>query len=723
MDPSPPPLTIAIAGNPNAGKTSVFNALTGSLREVANYPGVTVEFYEGMGMFGEERTRVVDLPGTYSLTAYSQEELVARDFLLDSRPDVVVNVVDAGNLERNLYFTVQLIELGVPLVLALNMMDVAESRGLVIDVARLGELLGVKVVPTVGHRGRGIEDLKQACLDTVRKGRRPHSIVLTHELNFAVEPLLAAIRADVGFRGLGPELWLAMKLLEDDERMLALLARATDAGTIRNALAEARRRLHLHSGEEAPVAISEFRYGIVAGLMRKTVHMPARTRRLVSDAIDAVVCHRLLGPVILGLVVYLAFFLVFKLSAEWPWVPWPGGGWVSPTGFLGNTFALLGEWSGRIIPLPALQSLARDGIIGGVGGVIEFVPLIFFMFLFIAFLEDSGYVARVAFILDRILRVFGLQGKSALALLVSGGLGAGGCAVPGVLATRTMREEKDRLVTLLVVPLMNCGAKIPVYAMLIAAFFVETRGLVMFSLWLISWLIAVGVAWMLRRWVVRGEQTPFIMELPVYHWPTLRGILLHTGNRTWMFLRKAGTIILAVNILMWMLMYYPRLPAARVEALTAELSAAPSTSEAMVAGTIAREQLRHSLAGRVGRMLEPVTFLAGFDWRDNIALLGGLAAKEVVVGTLGTAYAMTDVDPDHADSLAARLAADPDWNPLRAFVLMLFVMIYAPCLPTVAVIRREAGGWRWALFSMVYQTALGFAVAVAVYRIGGLFFR
>jgi ferrous iron transport protein B len=239
---------------------------------------------------------------------------------------------------------------------------------------------------------------------------------------------------------------------------------------------------------------------------------------------------------------------------------------------------------------------------------------------------------------------------------------------------------------------------------------------------LISWLIAVSVAWMLRRWVVRGEQTPFIMELPVYHWPTLRGILLHTGNRTWMFLRKAGTIILAVNVLMWMLMYYPRLPAARVAALTAELSASAAAPGALeVAGGIAREQLRHSLAGRFGRMLEPVTFLAGFDWRDNIALLGGLAAKEVVVGTLGTAYAMTDIDPDHADSLSARLAADPDWNPLRAFALMLFVMIYAPCLPTVAVIRREAGGWRWALFSMVYQTALGFVIAVAVYRIGGLF--
>jgi ferrous iron transport protein B len=721
MPPVPDRLTIAIAGNPNAGKTCIFNALTGSLREVANYPGVTVEFYEGTGVFGTEKARVVDLPGTYSLTAYSQEELVARDFLLDRHPDVVINVVDAGNLERNLYFTIQLIELGVPMVLALNMMDVAESKGIRIDAARLSALLGVKVVPTMGSRGRGVDALKAACLETAAQGLRPHTLVLTHELSFAVEPLLAAVRADAAFRAHGPAPWLALKLLEDDPRILALLDRATDPEPIRRATAESRRRLHEHSHEDAAMAIGEFRYGFVAGLLREVVRMPAQTRRLVSDAIDAVVCHRLLGPAILGLIVYLTFFIVFKVSDEWAWLPYPDGEWVSPTGFLGRTFELASGLVERLVPSPAVQSLVCDGIIGGVGGVMEFVPLIFFMFLFIAFLEDSGYVARVAFILDRILRTFGLQGKSALALLVSGGLGAGGCAVPGILATRTMREEKDRLVTMLVAPMMNCGAKLPVYAMLIAAFFAGSRGLVMFSLWLISWVMAVAAAWMLRRWVIRGEQTPFVMELPVYHWPTPRGMLIHTWSRTWMFIRKAGTIILAVNVALWMLMYYPRLSEARMAELTAEAVAAAGDEAPETEALIAREQLRNSFAGRFGRLLEPVGSLAGFDWRDNIALLGGLAAKEVVVGTLGTAYAMTDVDPEASSSLSARLAADPDWGPLRAFALMLFVMIYAPCLPTVAVIRREAGGWRWAFFAMAYQTAFGFIVAVAVYRLGLLF--
>lgn len=698
-------LTIAIAGNPNAGKTCIFNALTGSMREVANYPGVTVEFFAGTGRFGEEEVRVVDLPGTYSLSAYSQEELVARDFLLEGKPDVVVDVVDAGNLERNLYFTIQLIELGVPLVVALNMMDVARQKGLAINASRLATLLGVPVVPMIGHHGHGVEELKAACLEAARRRILPKPLVLTHELNFALEPLLAAVHAEPAFAGRGPERWLTLKLLEDDVRVLAMLGQSANPEPVRKALKESRRRLLGHSGEEAAVAISEFRYGFVAALLRQTVRKPEQSRRIVSDAIDDVVCHRLLGPLLLGLTVYLTFLAVFKVSDEWSWLPWPGGGWVSPTGLFERGFGLLGELADRAIGHPALRSLVVDGIIGGVGGVMSFVPLIFFMFLFIAFLEDSGYVARVAFILDRVLRVFGLQGKSALALLVSGGLGAGGCAVPGVLATRTMREEKDRLVTMLVAPLMNCGAKLPVYAMLIAAFFAGARGLVMFGLWLISWIMAVAAAWMLRRWVIRGEQTPFVMELPVYHWPTPRGVLIHTWSRTWMFIRKAGTIILAVNVLMWVLMYFPRRDA-----------------DTGNPGETAQARLLHSFAGRIGRALEPVSRLAGFDWRDNIALIGGLAAKEVVVGTLGTAYAMAGVDAEDAGSLSAKLAADPAWNPLRAFALMLFVMIYAPCLPTVAAIRRESGSWRWALFAMVYQTAFGFAVAAAVYQIGGLFF-
>lgn len=354
---------------------------------------------------------------------------------------------------------------------------------------------------------------------------------------------------------------------------------------------------------------------------------------------------------------------------------------------------------------PMLHSLLSDALIGGVGGVMEFVPLIFIMFLFISALEDTGYIARVAFLLDRVLQTFGLQGKSILSMIVAGGLGAGGCAVPAVMATRTLREEKDRLVTMLVVPFMNCGAKMPVYAMLIAAFFKEGRTQVMLILWAISWVVALCAAWTLRRFVVRGEQTPFVMELPPYHMPVLKGVLLHTWERTWMYIKKAGTIILAVNVILWALMYFPRLPAER---------AASMGEEAQVAAG----QLAYSYAGRVGLALEPVTKHAGFDWETNIALIGGFAAKEVVVGTLGTAYSMSGVDEEQFDSLSARLAHNPAWNPLRAFVLMIFVMIYAPCFITITMIRRESGSWGWALFSTAYSTAIAFVLAVAVYQAG-----
>jgi ferrous iron transport protein B len=376
---------------------------------------------------------------------------------------------------------------------------------------------------------------------------------------------------------------------------------------------------------------------------------------------------------------------------------------------------LFEQLSGLVAPLegpaPMLHSLLNDGIIGGVGGVMEFVPLIFIMFLFISVLEDTGYIARVAFILDRVLQTFGMQGKSILALVVSGGLGAGGCAVPGVMATRTLREEKDRLVTMLVVPFMNCGAKMPVYAMLIAAFFAESRTSMMVLLWALSWVVALCSAWVLRRFVIKGEQTPFVMELPPYHMPVPRSVLMHTWERTWMYIRKAGTIILALSIMLWAAMYFPRLP-----------EPDPTTgAQVLSEDDASAQQLAGSFAGRLGRTLEPATRWAGFDWRTNIALVGGFAAKEVVVGTLGTVYSMgSSTSDEEFETLSARLASDPGWNPLKAFALMIFVMLYAPCLVTVVMIRRESGSWKWALFATAYSTAVAFVLAAGVYQAGVL---
>ncbi len=691
---------IVIAGNPNAGKTSVYNRLTGASQQVSNYPGVTVEYKSGVMRHAGKRLTVVDLPGAYSLTAYTQEELVARNYIVDRKPALIVDVVDASNLERNLYLTTQILEMRAPTVIALNMMDAAERRGYQVDAARLSQLLGVPVIPTVASRGTGVNELRDACIAVIegRLDAMPAPVRFGH----AVDEEIAALTGQVGAYPSLVEMfapsWLATKLIEKDPVVYGQ-ARAIapeDAASLKALADEAAHRIETHFDADAATIVAEHRYGIAAGVVKACVSFTAQARRDMTDQIDKIVCNRLLGPVILVGVVAMLFFWVFKLSDEWAWLPWPGG-WQSPTGVVAWSFDVLSSF---LSPLeayaPMLHSLLDAGIIGGVGGVLNFVPLIFFMFLFVSALEDSGYIARVAFILDRPLRVFGLQGKSILAFIVAGGIGAGGCAVPGIMATRTMREDKDRLLTMLVTPFMNCGAKMPVYAMLIAAFFPGDRILVMMTLWALSWVTALCAAWVLRRTIVRGTQTPFVMELPPYHLPVLRGVLRHTWERTWMYIKKAGTIILAINIVLWALMYFPRPPDEVDDS----------------------DALAYSMAGRAGKTLEPVSAAAGFDWKTNIALIGGFAAKEVVVGALGTAYALEDQTDENYHSLSERLAAHPDWNPVRGFALMIFVMLYAPCFVTIAVIRRESGSWKWAAFATLYSTALAFVLAVITYQVG-----
>ncbi len=694
---------IVLAGNPNAGKTSLFNCLTGAAQQVSNYPGVTVECKEGRASRAGRDFRIVDLPGTYSLTAYSHEEQAARDFILGNRPSILVNVVDASNLERNLYLSVQLMEMRIPMVIALNMVDVAEKRGVHIDTKRLSKMLGIPVVPTVGSRGRGAAELLDACAGVMEGtlSAIPQIIRYGHLLDDEVDALARQILDTSDRAPFAEASWVAIKLLEKDAGVAGKLLTTLDAKR-RDALCasarEAALRLEGHFNDDSTTIIAERRYGVAAGAVRQCVSFSAEAMRDITDQIDTVVCNRFFGPVFLVGVVAALFFWVFKLSDEWAWLPWFGG-WLSPTGLVEWCFM---EVSGALDvfqdSMPMLHSLLDAALVKGVGGVLGFVPLIFFMFLFISALEDSGYIARVAFILDRLLRLFGLQGKSILALIVSGGLGAGGCAVPGIMATRTLREEKDRLITMLVAPFMNCGAKMPVYAVLIAAFFPDGRTQMMLVMWALSWLVALTAAWALRRFVIRGEQTPFVMELPPYHVPVFRGVLLHTWERTWLYIKKAGTIILAINIILWAFMYFPEPPEGR--------------------NANATERLEHSFAGSLGRVMEPVSSLAGFDWRTNIALIGGFAAKEVVVGALGTVYAMEVEDPESPDSLAARLASEPDWNRLRAFAMMIFVMLYAPCVTTISVIRRESGSWKWALFSTAYSTTIAFLLATLIYQTG-----
>jgi ferrous iron transport protein B len=783
---------IAVVGNPNSGKTCLFNGLTGASQHVGNYPGVTVEFITGKSDFHGEKVDITDLPGIYSMTAYSQEEVVSRDHILKQNPDLILNVVDAGNLERNLYLTAQLVELNVPMVIALNMIDVAEQKGIAIDCAVLSSIIGAEVVPTIASKKQGFDELKNACLKTIRSGRLPNPTTFPHELESVIPELETAISNAKDFSSHLPVRWVALKLLEDDQLILETARRCKDWESLSKSLQKAKHLIELHSHEDSPTTVAEARHAFAAGAIQAAVKMPEDAGMHISDKIDKFVCNRFLGPVILCGIVYSLFMLVFQISSEIRWLPLFNGNWTSPTGLLELFFSVLNKFTGNIIHLSWLNSLICDGIISGVGGVMSFVPLIFFMFLGISALEDSGYIARVAFIMDRLLKTFGLQGKSILAMLISGGLGAGGCAVPGVMAARTMRDEKDRLITILVAPFMNCGAKMPVYAMLIAAFFSKSQGVMMFLLWLISWIFALGSAFVLRKTIIRGEQTPFVMELPVYHLPTLSGVLIDTWNRTYMYIKKAATVILAVNLILWAMMYYPRydskpLEDSRIKTAGAFIKQMQSTAYAAIfthdelENTVSciqqyspgekknegdglsairynfsseldahkkgnmtanenavkayssyqaeitelnnqasQQQLLHSFAGRIGNFLTPVTSLAGFDWKENIALIGGLAAKEVVLGTLGTAYAMSSNSDGDSSSISQRLAEDPNWSRIRAFAMMVFVMAYAPCLVTLVTIKKETGKWRWAVFSAIYSTTLAFIATVIIYQLGTL---
>lgn len=724
------PITAAVAGNPNCGKTALFNFLTGTVQAVANYPGVTVERKVGRLRFGTRDVSIVDLPGTYSLTAYSLDELIARDFVIQSRPHVVLNVVDASNLERNLYLTVQLLEMRLPMVIALNMADVARRRGCTIDVERMSALLGVPVIETVATTGEGIPALVEALVAAAdgTTGRSLRPVSYGHEVEGEVEKLADLLGHDAALAARYPVRWLAVKLIEGDEQVLAeVRAAASEPARVEAAVRAAVGAVETHFGESAATIVAERRHGFAAGVVRECVRHSAAGGRDLTEKIDAVVCNRVFGPLLLLGVVYGIFLAIFRVADDWPWLFGR-----SPTGWVQWFFDdyLTARVAGLRSTMPMLHSLLQDGVIGGVGGVIGFVPLIAVMFLFVAVLEDTGYIARAAFVLDRLLRPFGLQGKSILALIVSGGLGAGGCAVPGVMATRTLREEKDRLVTMLVAPLMNCGAKMPVYLMLIAAFFADREAEAMFLLWAASWVVVLGAAWLLRRLVIRGDQAPFVMELPAYHVPTMRGMLLHTWERCWLYVRKAGTIILAVNIVLWAMMYFPRANPEPFDARRATVaeqvrSGALDAQQAddelhRIANEQMQRQLRDSVAGRLGSFLVPVSRWAGFDWRDNIALIGGFAAKEVVLGTLGVAYSMGTVETDASTGLAQRLAADPGWSPVRAAAMMAFVMVYAPCLSTVAAIRRESGRWRWTLLALAYSTGLAFLLACAIYQVGTL---
>jgi ferrous iron transport protein B len=704
------PILVALAGNPNSGKSTIFNKLTGLRQHVGNYAGVTVECKEGLCRLGNRELRIVDLPGAYSLSAYSTEEAVARDFLLREKPDVVVDIIDASNLERNLYMAVQLMELGVPLVLAFNMSDEARARGYVFDIERLAEIFGLPIVPTVGHRGQGIEELLAAVVATataggIKRGKPP--VDYGRELEAEIEKVRRLLEAlPAGEADRYDRRWLALALLEGDRQVTEEIRDSRIAAQVQDSSARIERIL----GEPAATAIAAGRYGLISGASQDAVRSTVEYRHTLSDRIDAVLTNRILGlPIFLGLM-YLVFQLTFTLGE-------PPMGWIE-AGFGWLAEQVSGWWPEG--SESALKSLLVDGIIGGVGGVIVFLPNILLLFFAIALLEDTGYMARAAFLMDRLMHRMGLHGKSFIPMLVGFG-----CSVPAIMATRTLENRRDRLTTMMVIPLMSCGARLPIYALIIPAFFPSAwQGPMLWLIYVIGIALAVLTAKVLRVTVLKGESVPLVMELPPYRLPTLRGLAVHMGERGWLYLKKAGTIILGISILLWALTSYPQKALydrnyddeARLALQTLQ---EPARQEKLAEIDQARiaEDLAHSYAGRMGQAIEPLIRPMGFDWKIGTALIGAFAAKEVFVAQMGIVYSLGETGED-SDTLRNTLRER--YSPLVAFCIMLFCLISAPCMATIAVTWRESQSWRWALFQLAGLTVLAYAVTVAVYQTGRL---
>ena len=683
-------LFVALSGNPNSGKTTIFNGLTGARQKVANYPGVTVERVEGRCSHKGENLRLVDLPGTYSLSAYSEDEVVARDFIIKEKPDVIVHIVDSSNLERNLYLSTQLIELEVPLILAMNMSDMAKKKGQSLDYKQLSELLGTAIVSTVGNKNVGTKELLETIVKVYERKIKTEEVHVDYgsEIREEMNKLEQIIKKDKVLVEQYPRRWLIVKMLENDSSVLDIVSKSSIAKEAIDQNEKSRHHLQLHFGDIPETIIADRRYGFISGACTEALEPSIEQRHDLSDRIDKVILNRILGIPIFALVMYSIFKFTFTFSE-------PMVGWFE------KSLEWLGKVAASVIPEGLFQSFVVDGLIGGVGGVLGFFPLVLFMFFAIAFFEDSGYMARAAFVMDKLMSKFGLHGKSFLPMMIS----TNGCAVPGIMATRTLESKKDRLITMMVTPFMICGAKLPIFALFIGAFFPAKYGAnIMFLMYVLSVSIAFGSAWLLKKFVFKGETTHFVMELPPYRIPTVKGLLLKMWERGWMYLKKAGTIIVLVSIIIWAGFTFPQI----------------APSEGVSEKNAASRQMEQSYAGRIGKFIEPVVNPIGMDWRGGVALIAGVVAKEVVVSTFGTIYSLGEVDVEESDSLQEALQNDTFWNPLKALAFLMFCLIYLPCFIAMAVFYRESGSQlKWTLFLIFWTTVMAWGASFIVYQ-GGL---
>ena len=702
-------INVALVGNPNCGKTSLFNVASGAHEHVGNYSGVTVDAKEGFFDFQGYHFRIVDLPGTYSLSAYSPEEIYVRKHIIEETPDVIINVVDASNLERNLYLTTQLIDMNVRMVVALNMYDELQASGNQLDHEKLSQLMGVPMVPTIGRNGTGIDELFHHIIDiyegsdfiTKRIQKQVRTEVMEdleswhkdyipnhHEgehsffrhihinhgpiIERAIDEIKKALAYNEEIRHKYSTRYLAIKLLEKDREVEKVVRTFPNGADILNVRDKVGHDIQKSLNEDSEQALTDAKYGFITGALKETLTDNHLEKEQTTRVIDSIVTHRIWGYPIFFLFMYIMFECTFVLGGY----PMMGIEWLVDQ---------VSNIMHNLLPEGPLKDMVIDGIIGGVGGVIVFLPNILILYFFISIMEDSGYMARAAFIMDKIMHRMGLHGKSFIPLIMGFG-----CNVPAILAGRTIEDRKCRLITMLVNPLMSCSARLPIYLVLVAAFFPHWGSLVLLGIYATGIVLAVIMARLFSKFLVKGDDTPFVMELPPYRIPTRKAILRHTWEKGAQYLKKMGGIIMVASIIIWFLGYYPNHDAYSTTA----------------------SQQEHSYIGQIGKAIEPIIEPLGFDWKLGIGLLSGVGAKELVVSTLGVLYT------NESDIENVNLSERIPITPVVALGYMLFVLIYFPCVATLAAIKQESGSWKWALFAAFYTTVLAWIVAFLVNQIG-----
>jgi ferrous iron transport protein B len=699
--------TVALAGNPNSGKTTIFNNLTGSRQKVGNWPGVTVEKKEGHVKKNGYYITIVDLPGTYSLTAYSIEEIVARDFILDEKPDVVVVIIDASNLERNLYLATQIRELDTKVIFALNMVDVARDNGIKIDTKKLSELLDIPVVSMVGTRNEGTDELLKTIISLAesKKGIPPQSrrVRYGHEIEKAISTLETFIRKKTQNKIPYNPRWMAVKLLEDDKVVKEWVLNGTSHGTaILDKGFQGRQILFNFFKEEPEILMTDQRYGFIAGIIREIQKTVAGNRLDISRKVDKILTNRILGFPIFLFVIWGMFQATFILGAY-------------PMEWLHTGIRWAGKAASNVLPPGIFHDLVVDGIISGVGGVIVFLPNIMILFFCIALFEDTGYMARTAFLMDKIMHLIGLHGKSFIPMLMGFG-----CNVPAIMATRTLESEKDRILTILINPLMSCSARLPVYVLLAGTFFTTNAGNIIFSVYILGLILAIVIGRVFRTVFFKGEVAPFVMELPPYRIPTFKNLMIHMWDRSKIFLKKMGGIILIGSVVVWFLSSFPQnmqtsTPKGRAPAYKSEMQRGAETSTEFKKAQ-AVERMEYSYIGRLGKFIAPVFAALGIEWRGSIGILTGLVAKELVVSTMGVLYAAED-EENEGEALKLALK-NSGMTSSAALSFMVFVLIYMPCIAAIFTIRRETNSWKWTLLSITYSITLAWIVAFIIYQVG-----